>query len=183
MGQASRWASQPRTLPLMAVDERSERDPAGRMGPNRAIEAWWGEQLDDALMIRISRASDDYLVEFREFYDDGEHYILPSRGPGILRPRVLSFGDPQGRDSIGLALSSLLYAHEVIVDDPLYTALKKGILWTEQSCAEPFGALRRCERWRWRMWSSSSSRPLGFGARQGIHHSPISSYCQGRRGW
>lgn len=92
-------------------------------GPTRAIEEWWQDELNDSLVRRIAAASHTQLHEFGDFYDDWQRFTLPERPSGLLRPRVLQLSGHETDANLALGVSLLLYAHEVILDDPLRRAL------------------------------------------------------------
>lgn len=102
---------------------RQEQVAQPGAGPTRAIEEWWQDELDLRLVDRIASASHTQIHEFTDFYDDHALFKLPPRPSGLLRPRVVDVAPNGIQKPRDIGLSLLLYAHEVVVDDPLRRVL------------------------------------------------------------
>ncbi|WP_326549451.1 hypothetical protein [Micromonospora sp. NBC_01813] len=102
-----------------------------RTDPYRIISEFWGDELDRGLLERIVEAPRDHLDEFRKFYYLGSDLSrMPTLPSGNLRPIIRTnpidvFGPFDPIVSLTrYATVALLYAHEVIMDDPgLYLAI------------------------------------------------------------
>lgn len=94
--------------------------------PYRAIRHFWGEDLDDDLIQRIQGSPIDHLDEFLLAYPDSGMSELPALASGHIRPLV-SAATPdrvEGAPPFQTVVPTLLlYAHELVLDDPLPEAL------------------------------------------------------------
>lgn len=95
--------------------------------PYKNVREWWGEELNVDLAKRIVNAPQEHLYEFSLWWpgtSSNAERNLPELKPGTLRPIVaqgtsdyLNDDRPSGSHIPSVALSLLLYAHEVVVDD------------------------------------------------------------------
>jgi len=94
--------------------------------PYSLITKYWGEPLDEALADRIVAAPEAHLDAFKLFLYEhqGGMAAPPALAPGHLRPVLtpslpdLIRGRTSALDVAPLATVILLYAHEVILEDP-----------------------------------------------------------------
>ncbi len=94
--------------------------------PYSLITKFWGEPLDEALADRIVAAPEAHLDVFESFLYEhqGGMAAPPALAPGHLRPVLapslpdLIRGRTSALDVAPLATVILLYAHEVILEDP-----------------------------------------------------------------
>ncbi|MBU8818771.1 hypothetical protein KL864_23020 [Mycolicibacterium goodii] len=93
------------------------------------IENWWGVELTKELAAKAAAAPSCQIQTFLDHLWSSDlaegSPALPPMGRGTLRPLVS--GNPAGmisNDNVSVALRTLLYAHEVVVDcDFIYSAL------------------------------------------------------------
>jgi hypothetical protein len=95
----------------------------------RQIEGWWGEELSEDLIGRVARSPRTTVRQFLDDVDTArpESYAVPDLAPGLLRPLLIHSVSESyiGVDKLGhldLAFTLLLYAHEVLIEDPILTA-------------------------------------------------------------
>ena len=90
--------------------------------PYRAIRNFWGENLHDALIDRIDTAPVDHLDEFFIGYPDSGMSDLPVLAAGHIRPLVSAATQDRIEHRApfqSVVPTLLLYAHELVIDDPL----------------------------------------------------------------
>lgn len=99
------------------------------------LESWWGEGLGEELIQRVRVAPEDHIVEFFSYYVDrcSQSRVLPDLEPGKLRPilQMSTVDEILFRDRwryCRAASGLLLYAHEIVLEDPIIRASVPHIL-------------------------------------------------------
>lgn len=91
--------------------------------PYAAVEHWWGEPISTDLIRKVRAAPRQHHHSF--FMDIHEEHFeqLPKLDPGNLRPAIFfdSYYQNDLEGYLQQSLSSLLYCHEVLLEDPLLT--------------------------------------------------------------
>ncbi|SNY70310.1 hypothetical protein [Paractinoplanes atraurantiacus] len=103
-----------------------------RWNPYAVIKSYWGEDLTPELAERIAEAPSEHLIDFSKFCASEAELpgigFVPELPVGHIRPVVSgrSARISQSAKSVAshetlirTALTVLLYAHEIVVDDPL----------------------------------------------------------------
>ncbi|WP_328375714.1 hypothetical protein [Micromonospora zamorensis] len=108
------------------------RDRIGqvRINPYHSVRSFWGEELSTTLVNRIAGAPQTHIDRFAKNEKQGGVGLLPELPTGHLRPvfsvnesdraRVPMNADPDGAFLFAAqaSLVVLLYAHQVVVDNP-----------------------------------------------------------------
>jgi hypothetical protein len=90
--------------------------------PYQAIQEWWGEPLGRELAKRILESPHDHIEEFVRFVSELPTAEVPELDTGVIRPLLKSINSNIHKSSlsyINTALSLLLYAEEVVIEDPI----------------------------------------------------------------